>query len=184
MEKRVERRDEVARLRHRDPAAWEEMFRRLYPAMLLYAARRLATGDEASDAVAETMARAIAAIDRFDERGPGPDAWLFGILRHVVLDAQRHRYRHEEELPVTQLEDTGDHADALVVDEEHAAVRDAFSRLTEKEKELLELRVVAGLSSEEVASVLGMRPGAVRMAQVRALTRLRRLLERSTEQGD
>ena len=55
-------------------------------------------------------------------------------------------------------------------------MRQAFARLSDADRELLELRVVAGLSAEEAAAVLGRRPGAVRMAQSRALTRLRRHL--------
>ena len=61
--------------------------------------------------------------------------------------------------------------------EEAAAVRRAFALLSDDDRELLELRVVAGLSAEESAGVLGRRPGAVRMAQSRALSRLRRHLE-------
>ncbi|MBV9285708.1 MAG: hypothetical protein JO176_13890, partial [Acidimicrobiia bacterium] len=60
--------------------------------------------------------------------------------------------------------------------EEAAAVRKAFGRLADGDRELLELRVVGGLSAEETAEALGRRPGAVRMAQSRALGRLRRLL--------
>ena len=56
-------------------------------------------------------------------------------------------------------------------------VRAAFARLSPEEQELLELRVVAGLSSDGAASVLGKRPGAVRMAQARALGRLRVMME-------
>ena len=53
-------------------------------------------------------------------------------------------------------------------------MRVAFERLAPEERELLELRVQGGLSSEEVGVLLGKRPGAVRMAQARALQRLRR----------
>jgi RNA polymerase sigma-70 factor (ECF subfamily) len=45
--------------------------------------------------------------------------------------------------------------------------------LSDDDRELLDLRVVGGLSADEVASVLGKQPGAVRMAQSRALDRLR-----------
>ncbi len=56
-------------------------------------------------------------------------------------------------------------------------MRRAFGRLTDDEQELLELRVVGGLSADEVGEVIGKRAGAVRMAQARALSRLRSLLE-------
>jgi RNA polymerase sigma-70 factor, ECF subfamily len=53
-------------------------------------------------------------------------------------------------------------------------VRVALLRLAPEERELLELRVQRGLSAEEVGVRLGKRAGAVRMAQARALQRLRR----------
>ena len=56
-------------------------------------------------------------------------------------------------------------------------MRAAFERLGDEDREVLELRVVAGLSAEEVGNVLGKRAGAVRMAQSRALERLRRELD-------
>ena len=59
-------------------------------------------------------------------------------------------------------------------------MRRAFGRLRAEDQELLELRVVAGLSAEQVAAVQGRRAGAVRMAQSRALSRLRELLAEAT----
>ena len=52
----------------------------------------------------------------------------------------------------------------------------AFEQLSEDDREVLELRVVGDLSSDEVAEVIGKKPGTVRMAQARALDRLRTLL--------
>jgi len=67
--------------------------------------------------------------------------------------------------------------DRLLHAEEADAVRSAFGRLDPAEQELLELRVMGRLSSDEVAAVLGKKPGTVRMAQARALARLRGHLE-------
>ena len=39
------------------------------------------------------MARAVARIATFQWRDGGFDAWLYGILRHVVIDAQRANAR-------------------------------------------------------------------------------------------
>jgi RNA polymerase sigma-70 factor (ECF subfamily) len=160
-----------------DPDAWEALYRRAYPRLVAYATRRL-DPERAQDAVAETMARAVAGIGRFEWNGSGIDGWLFGILRHVVLDAHRARARqirapHAE----TQTPDPGP-LERVLNDEETTAVRAAFAQLRAADRELLELRVMAGLSSEEVAAVLGKRPGAIRTAQARALQRLRRNLQR------
>lgn len=48
--------------------------------------------------------------------------------------------------------------------------------LPDKQREIVLLRVVVGLSAEETAEAVGSTPGAVRVAQHRALARLRRTL--------
>jgi RNA polymerase sigma-70 factor, ECF subfamily len=168
----------VERARHGDEAAWEALYRAVYPRLLAYAGRRLLSTEAAKDAVSETMVRAVAKIDRFTWSGGGFDAWLFGILRHVVLDAQRAAGRRGTvPLVVDRASREAGPLDQLLDSEEADAVRRAFSRLDPAEQELLELRVVGRLSSEDVAAALGKKPGAVRMAQTRALARLRGHLE-------
>jgi RNA polymerase sigma-70 factor (ECF subfamily) len=48
--------------------------------------------------------------------------------------------------------------------------------LPDKQREIVVLRVVVGLSAEETAEAVGSTPGAVRVAQHRALARLRKTL--------
>jgi RNA polymerase sigma-70 factor (ECF subfamily) len=48
--------------------------------------------------------------------------------------------------------------------------------LPDKQREIVVLRVVVGLSAEETADAVGSTPGAVRVAQHRALARLRKVL--------
>jgi RNA polymerase sigma-70 factor (ECF subfamily) len=68
----------------------------------------------------------------------------------------------------------GDPASAA---DDHAELRRAFELLLPGDQQVLELRVVAGLSVEQAASVLEEAPGAVRTAQSRALGRLRQLIK-------
>jgi len=166
----------VERAGNSDPDAWEALYRRVYPALLAYASRRL-DRERAQDAVAETMARAVGAIGRFRWKGGGFDAWLFGILRHVVVDLHRERGR-DLAARVPAEASHGGPLDQVLGDEETDALRRAFASLDEEDREVLELRVVAGLAAEDVGEVLGKRAGAVRMAQSRALARLREQLAR------
>ncbi|MBV8981390.1 MAG: RNA polymerase sigma factor [Acidimicrobiia bacterium] len=166
----------MERAQARDRNAWETLYRHAYPRLLAYATRRL-DADGAKDAVSETMVRAVAGIGRY-RAVPGSggfEGWLFGICRHVVLDAQRAAGRRGYGLPPEDVSHV-DPVEGLVSAEEAAAVRVAFARLSDGDRELLELRVVGGLSAEDTAAALGRRPGAVRMAQSRALARLRHLL--------
>jgi RNA polymerase sigma-70 factor (ECF subfamily) len=55
-------------------------------------------------------------------------------------------------------------------------LREMLEMLPDKQREILVLRIVVGLSAEETAQIVGASPGAVRVAQHRALNRLRKEL--------
>lgn len=163
--------DFVTRAQQRDPDAWEVLYRRNYRTLFAYARRRLFSDDAADDAVSETMTRALAVVDRFRWKGAGFDAWLMGIARNVVLEQQRKTLRPPA--PPPPAAPAAGPLDQLVHAEQAADVRRAFSTLSAEDQDLLELRVVARLTAEGVGEVLRKKPGAVRMAQARALARLR-----------
>lgn len=167
---------ESQRLRNRDPAAWESFYERVYPMMLAYAERRVGRGEATRDAVSESLARTVKTVVRMEEVDATPETWCFGILRHVVADSQRQTYR-DRRVVQPLADDSPDPSATLELTTEYESVRRAFAQLNESEREVLELRVVAGLSSDEVAQALSMRPSAVRMAQMRALEKLRTLME-------
>jgi RNA polymerase sigma-70 factor (ECF subfamily) len=169
--------------RRGDQEAWSTLYKRAYPRLVAFAHRRLGSADLAREAVSETMVRAVAAIDSYARDDDGFTPWLFGICRHVVADIHRFRYRESHERLVRLDGSSAGPLDAVVENEERSLVRTAFGRLEADERELLELRVVAGLSAAEVATVLGKRPGAVRMAQMRALSRLRVFVEEVSRVG-
>lgn len=173
-------REVVARAVTRDPDAWEQLYRHCHPRLFSYACRRLPTHEAADDAVSETMTRALRRIDDFTWQGAGFDAWMYGIARNVVLESRRSDGRRsalaDRQIHEARTDARGDEVDpetVVSVAGERAMVRAAFERLSDDDKEILELRIVGGLTADAVADVVGKRPGAVRMAQSRALDRLR-----------
>jgi RNA polymerase sigma-70 factor (ECF subfamily) len=62
-----------------------------------------------------------------------------------------------------------------------ARARALLEYLSPDQREILLLRVAAGLSAEDTAAALDMTPGAVRVAQHRALSRLRVLASQGDE---
>ncbi len=165
----------VQRAVRADPDAWEQLYLRSYSRLFAYARRRLTSDTAADDVVSETMLRALDRIHGFTRQGAGFDAWLYGILRNVVLETYRQDQRTQ---PAADLpEPTGGGGaqplEAIVQRDQRAEVRTAFERLSPDDREVLELRVVAGLSAEGVAEATDRTAGAVRMAQSRALGRLR-----------
>lgn len=169
-----ETRSLVERAASADQDAWEALYRRSYAPLFSYARRRLSSDSAADDAVSETMVRAIDRIGSFTWRGAGFDAWLYGILRNVVLEAFRTAGRSYPMILVDQADQLAPGPlDLVVLADQRDEVKRAFEQLSVHDREVLELRVVAGLSAEGVAEVVGRTPGAVRMAQSRALRRLR-----------
>ena len=166
----------VERAKRSDPDAWEALYRDAYTPLMTYAERRLSSAKAADDAVGEAFARAYEDIDGFTRRDGGVYVWLYGILRNVVLEAKRAAARQIALGEHDQADVYPGPAEEVLVLEGKNQVRAAFERLPEEDRELLELRVVGGLNAKGAGEVLGSRPGAVRMARSRALTRLRALV--------
>ena len=163
------------------PDAWEVLYRRAYPRLFSYARRRLPSDDAADDAVSEAMVRALDRASSFTWRGAGVDAWLYGILRNVVLESHRTTPTQPQADPADDR--VPGPLDDIVGREQLGHVRVAFAALDAEDREILELRVVGGLTAQAAGEVLGRRSGAVRMAQSRAVGRLRTHFQEVTGGG-
>jgi DNA-directed RNA polymerase specialized sigma24 family protein len=65
-----------------------------------------------------------------------------------------------------------------------AQLHSLLEELSDKQRRILVLRVVVGLSAEETGEIVGATPGAVRLAQHRASTRMREIAVPGLEQAD
>lgn len=175
--------DLLVRFRALDPDAWETVYRRSYARLSDYARRRLPASHDPADAVNECMARAVDRIEDLQDRGVRVEAWLYGILRLVVLEQARRLGRQERERPggsapgPAQASPEFGPLEQVLHHERLGSVRGAFEQLSPEDQEVLWLRLVAELSVAEVAEIVGRRAGAVRQAHSRALTRLKKLME-------
>ncbi len=71
----------------------------------------------------------------------------------------------------------------LIREEMRQRVRQALERLKPQDREVLVLRYLEQLSPAEVAAVLGIKEGAVKTRQTRALVRLGELLQNNSVEG-
>jgi RNA polymerase sigma-70 factor (ECF subfamily) len=172
----------VARAQSGERAALEELLARLRPGVLRYCRARLGRNGgsfgSADDVAQEVCMAVLTALPRYVDQGRPFAAFVYGIAGHKVADAQRAGFRDRsdatDELP-DRADDRLGPEDTVVAAAEAAAAAALLDRLPPAHRELLLLRVVAGLSAEETGAALGMSPGAVRVAQHRALARLRTL---------
>ena len=173
---------DLARLAVRGhPAAVEALLERIRPMVVRYCRARLGriTGHYyvADDVAQEVCLAVLAALPRYRDMGRPFASFVFGIASHKVADAVRTASRLA--VPFEELPDGPDDRpgpeETVVAYIEAERTRALLAQLPNHLRELLILRVVTGLSAEETGNVLGMSAGAVRVAQHRALARLRAL---------
>jgi RNA polymerase sigma-70 factor (ECF subfamily) len=172
----------VARAQAGDRAALDELLARLRPGVLRYCRARLGRNDgsfgSADDVAQEVCMAVLTALPRYVDQGRPFAAFVYGIAGHKVADAHRAGFRDRTDA-TDELPDRADEGpspeDAAIAAADAAEARALLDQLPPAHRELLLLRVVAGLSAEETGAALGMTPGAVRVAQHRALARLRSL---------
>jgi RNA polymerase sigma-70 factor, ECF subfamily len=151
------------------------------PLVVRYCRARLGAPDRSSasadDVAQEVCLAVLTALPGYRVQGKPFLAFVYGIAAHKVIDAHRASARNRAE-PVAEIPDAMEAADGP----EQRALRLELSgvmgrlldQLPDKQREILVLRVVVGLSAEETAEAVGSTPGAVRVAQHRALARLRK----------
>jgi len=130
--------------------------------------------DRADDLVQDTLVRAIANMDRFQE-GTNLHAWLFTILRNLFHSEFRKRKREVED-------PDGSYASHLATAPEQGHRLDftdmqtALMKVPPDQREALLLIAAAGLSYDDVAAVMGCAVGTVKSRVNRARARLTQLL--------
>jgi RNA polymerase sigma-70 factor (ECF subfamily) len=161
------------------PAAVDALIRQIRPMVVRYCRARLGhlAGhyQVAEDVAQEVCLAVLTALPKYRDMGRPFASFVFGIASHKVADARRLAARLA--IPTDDLPDSPDDQpgpeEAAVCRLEAQRARALLARLPGNQRELLVLRVLTGLSAEETGAALGMSAGAVRVAQHRALARLR-----------
>lgn len=124
---------------------------------------------------------AFRSLDTFDGRAGGFAAWLFTIARNRLVDERRRQARQVR----TIANDLVEYAEAAGGDVETEALSNLGSEwavslirlLAPDQRDVLLLRIVADLTVDQIANVVGKRPGAVKALQRRGLAAAKRILD-------
>ena len=163
-----------------DRDALREVLATIRPIVVRYCRARVGaferSGLSADDVAQEVCLAAVMALPRYRDRGRPFLAFVYGIAAHKVADAYRAASRDPsyptETIPERRSAEPGPEQAAIDADSV-ARMSDLLDVLPDKQREILILRVVVGLSAEETAEAVGSTAGAVRVAQHRALSRLK-----------
>jgi RNA polymerase sigma-70 factor (ECF subfamily) len=183
----------LARLRAGDESAFVGLVGR-YQGSLLRVARTFVPSDAvAEEVVQDTWMGVVRGVDRFEGRSSFK-TWLFRILVNRARTTGVREHRHDTfdptepavspdrfdasgawAEPIAPWESDAD--DRLVADTWAASLRTALDGLPERQRDVVVLRDVEGLRSEDVCAVLGISEGNQRVLLHRGRSRLRAALE-------
>lgn len=131
----------------------------------------------AEDAVQQAFLELVGAAPELRGDGRSLRVWLFRSVRFTCLDELRRRSRRPEQLTDRLPEASS----AKSIDHEESAMdpnlEAALGRLSDRQRSLVMLRHVAGMSPEEIARVSRTNRSAIYAALSRAEKRLRALLD-------
>lgn len=167
----------------------DELYRRYRGPVQSYLRRLCGSADLAEDLTQETFANACAGLLSF--RGDCSVAtWLFRIARNAYLNSLRRpapaRIDTDELLAIPDAAAYGDPARSYAAREQRDLIGLALAQLGERQRSLLLLRDAEGLSYAEIADVLGLSLGAVKVNLFRARHAFRaayQAMERTDESG-
>ena len=180
----------IARLRARDAAAYELIVAEHGPRLLAVAGRFMRSEHDRDDVVQEAFISAFRAIDSFDGDSK-LGTWLHRITVNCCLMKLRSASRRPESsidelLP--SFDETGHHVRGIRAWQEEVVsrvesreardqVRACIERLPEAYRQVLLLRDIEGLDTEQTAALLGCTQANVKTRLHRARQALRTLLE-------
>jgi RNA polymerase sigma-70 factor (ECF subfamily) len=178
----------LSRLQAGDESAFEALVRDAGGRMLAVARRMLSCEEDAHDAVQEAFLSAFKSLNRFDGRSQ-LTTWLHRITVNACLMKLRSKRRRPEQ-PIDALLphflDDGHQtrrvrawpsSDGLERDELRRLVREKIDELPADYREILLLRDIENLDTEETATLLGLSLAAVKTRLHRARQALRTLLD-------
>ena len=160
-----------------DASAFQPIVDATSTRLVRVSARILGSVADAEDVVQEAYVKAYRSMlaGQFDRRA-SLETWLYRIVINASIDARRARARHpsRQAPPREEWHDAGQDGAAIAEARVALAELEAWlSDLPEDQRAVLVLKSIEGLSSAEIADILGCTEGAVEQRLVRARSRLR-----------
>jgi RNA polymerase sigma-70 factor, ECF subfamily len=167
-----------------DTAATDELLSYLRPIMVRFCRTKLGRVrpiSSADDVAQEVCIAVFRALPTYQHLGRPFLSFVFGVAAHKVADVHRAAAR-DRSLPTAETPDTiisAENPEEIALRRELVEqTSDLLQTLLPRQREIVVMRVVLGMSAQETADAVGTTPDAVRVAQHRALNRLRRTINR------
>jgi RNA polymerase sigma-70 factor, ECF subfamily len=173
---------DLVAVRRREPAAVTRIYTAYAPALFRFFMAAVGDRHQAEDLTGTTFVSAIEDLPRFYGPVEALGGWLFQIARHDLYDHRRRQARSrieplEDHLPEAAAAAGAADPEELAIERlEGSRVLAGLRELSPDQREVLLLRMAAGLTAPQVAETLGKTTGAVKALQHRGLASLARAL--------
>jgi RNA polymerase sigma-70 factor (ECF subfamily) len=164
-----------------DVAAFGQLYERYFDKVYSYLSFKLGNATEAEDVAGQVFLKGMESLRGYKWTGVPFQAWLFRIAHNLMVDNLRRRSKRTSEPIDEALPDRRREADP----EAHLAEKltregllRAVERLTDLQKQVIQLKFAGGLSNAEVAQIMGKTEGAVKALQHAGLQALQRQFAR------
>lgn len=158
--------------------AWTLLYRELATSLVRYLKARGAVDSE--NLLGDVFVQVVKTLPRFQGGESEFRARVYTIARNQLVDQRRYWQRRLLESPFEEVPVPGDGDQTATSEGAQTVLREVLDHLTPDQRDVLFLRVLAGLSLEETAQVLGKPTTAVKRLQARGLESLRQKVAAGT----
>lgn len=163
-----------------DSEAFALIYTEYFTPIWRYILARTKNRQDADELAQDVFVKAYKSMGRFNLRDVSPLAYFYTIARNVVIDWRRKKrdIATDEDILALIPDERDTPIDAAIQSEGKTMVRNALPELTDGVREVIELKFLQELSTEEIAKKLGKSEGAIRQLQMRGLQHLRKILKK------
>jgi RNA polymerase sigma-70 factor (ECF subfamily) len=165
-----------------DTEAFEVLYQQNAANIYRFLCAQLKETLDAEDLTSEVFMKAWRGLPRYRDRGHPFSAYLYKIARNALIDHRRKNSKQvfEANNPVESILDSNPKvSEQLHKKEAHQNLWRLLREIKENYQSVLVLRFINGLSTSEVAQILGKSEGSIRVLQHRGLNALREIMAES-----
>ena len=159
-----------------DRQAFAQLYELNVDRVYYYLLKRLGQPADAEDLTAEVFIRAMEALSSYKNQGVPFIAWLVRIAHNTSVNHFKKQNRRKETPLVEAAAISDDPADKAVTRATSAEVSGAMKKLTDLQRQVLNLRFLGEFSIAETADKMSRTESAVKFLQHSALKALKRVL--------
>jgi len=176
----------VERFQSGDSSAFDDLMRKYKGKILTYVHRSVRNWEDTDDLAQEIFIKVFQALPRWEPRAKF-STWLYKIAHNVCVDYHRAKSRNvssysidDEEIiyGMPSADDIYSDPETAVIEKETGKmIQEALEQLSDRQRTVFVLYHYEGLKIKEIAEVLGLAEGTVKIHQHRAMEKLRELLK-------